>query len=301
MMKKIVQNDTITLARALLALCMLVTLLFTSVDQLFPPYHLAKISENVKGVMHLNFFFWFDNPLIPYLFSIVVLLVCILGYFPRYLCVLQSWVAYSIFYSMLIVEGGDQINVILTFLLIPVCLLDSRVNGWVKVREEQPENNNTSIFDLNAKCALVFIKIQMAILYLNAGVAKIFAPEWSNGTAVYYWFHDNMFGAPEWVKSMAGFLFKNDIPVSMINWGVIFLEIGLFVALFLKQEYKYRLFILAIAFHFMIIVVHGLPSFFLAMSAGLVLYLTQLDLSIAENYQNFRLSIKNLVKHEREI
>lgn len=301
MLKKIVQNDTITLARALLALCMLTTLLFTSVEQLFPAYHLAKMSENVKGVMHLNFFLWFDSPLIPYLFSIVVLLTCILGYFPRFLCILHSWVAYSIFYSMLIVEGGDQINVILTFLLIPVCVLDVRVNGWVRVREGQPASGNSSVFNLNAKCALIFIKIQMAILYLNAGVAKIFAPEWSNGTAVYYWFHDNMFGAPDWVKGVAGFLFKNDIPVSMINWGVIFLEIGLFVALFLKQEYKYRLLILAIAFHFMIIVVHGLPSFFLAMSAGLVLYLTQLDLGIAENYQNFRLSIKSLVKHERKI
>lgn len=123
-------------------------------------------------------------------------------------------------------------------------------------------------------------------------VAKIFAPEWSNGTAVYYWFNDSMFGAPLWVKNSIGFLFENGITVSIINWSVIFLEIGLFVAIFLKQRHKYLLFVLGVIFHFLIILIHGLPTFFMAMVAGLILYLVRLDMSIYENY----LSIKSIFK-----
>lgn len=290
MIKNIVSNNTITLARTLLALGFLLTLIFTPYTQLFPDYHLIKLSENINGLMHLNFYLWFDNILIPFMFSIIVLLVNVLGLYPRYMCFLQSWVAYSIFYSMLIVEGGDQINVILTFLLIPISILDNRKFGW-KIKKE-PKAIDNILFKTNGKIVLLFIKIQMAILYLNAGIAKIFAPEWSNGTAVYYWFNDSMFGAPLWVKNSIGFLFENGITVSIINWSVIFLELGLFVAIFLNQRYKYLLFLLGVIFHFLIILIHGLPTFFMAMVAGLILYLMRLDMSIYENY----LSIKSIFK-----
>lgn len=132
----------------------------------------------------------------------------------------------------------------------------------------------------------------MAVLYFNAGISKIFAPEWSNGTAVYYWFNDNLFGAPLWLRESIGILFKNDISVSLINWSVIFLEIFLFIGLFLKQKYKYLLLGLGLSFHFLIIIIHGLPTFFLAMSAGLILYLSRLDVSLNKNILN----IKNLSK-----
>ncbi len=292
--EKIIQNNTVTLARALLAMGFFITLLFTGIDDLFPRHHLIELKKNIEGVMMLNFFLWFDNILIPYVFSIVVLIVVILGYCPRVLSIIHAWVTYSIFYTMLIVEGGDQINAILTLLLIPICFLDTRKNAWIVCHEKQ--HIRKGFFYYNAKYSLLFISVQMAILYFNAGVSKIFAPEWENGTAVYYWFYDNMFGAPDWLKYSAGFLFTNDITVTLINWSVIILELFLFTGLFLSQHYKYILFILGIIFHFMIILIHGLPTFFLAMTGGLILYFFRLDKSIEENLQRVKTIILMMKK-----
>jgi antimicrobial peptide system SdpB family protein len=194
---------------------------------------------------------------------------------------------------MLIVEGGDQINAILTLLLIPICILDNRVNAW----KQAPSTSGklpALLYD-NAKYATYFIAIQMAVLYLNAGVAKAFEVEWYNGTAVYYWFYDQMFGASPWLQKSLGFLFKNSITVSLINWGVIGLEISLFVALFLRQEYKYLLFILGFFFHFAIVMVHGLTSFWLAMTGGIILYLFRLDIGIVENFLLLKSALRSLI------
>jgi antimicrobial peptide system SdpB family protein len=289
MIEKILSKNTITLARALLASSMLITLIFTPLENLFPYYHISKLNESTNLILKLNYFLWFENLLVPYIFSILILIIVILGLLPRFFCIIHSWVSYSIFYSMLIVEGGDQINIILTFLLIPICILDKRKNSWINLHINQKKETFLSI---NSMYALFFIKVQMAILYLNAGVSKMFAPEWSNGTAVYYWFYDSMFGAPLWLQSSIGFLFKNDITISLINWSVIFLEIGLFSAIFLKQKHKYILLTLGLFFHFTIIIIHGLPTFFLAMTAGLILYLSKLDLSIKENIINIKKSIQ---------
>lgn len=277
------------LARTLLALGTLTTLLFTNVDDLFPSFHLTKVLENKSGLMYLNYFLWFDDIYIPYTISILILTAVILGVYPRIMCLLQSMTSYSIFYSMLIVEGGDQINIILTALLIPICLLDSRKNGWT-ISKEINKLIPQKWFVINAGIAIIFIQIQMAVLYLNAGIAKVYAPEWSNGTAVYYWFFDNTFGAPDWLISTIGWLFTNAYSVSLINWSVIFLEIALFIAIFLNQRYKYILFILGIILHFLIIFVHGLPSFFLSMAGGLVLYLWNLELTVKQNL----IQLKNL-------
>lgn len=114
----------------------------------------------------------------------------------------------------------------------------------------------------------------------------------NNARAKVIVFYDNMFGAPIWVQNSIGFLFKNDLTISLINWSVIFLEVGLFIAFFLNQKYKYLLLLLGLLFHFTIILIHGLPTFFLAMSAGLILYLSKVDLSIKENIINIKKSIQ---------
>lgn len=276
----IIQSNTITFARACLAASVLGTLVFTPLYDLFPLHHLEKIqAENM--VSDLNFFFLFNDIGFARLAAIAILIMVIAGMYPRITCLLHSWVTYSYFHGMLIVEGGDQINAILTLLLIPICILDNRMNAW-RQGSHSSVKLPAFLYD-NAKYATYFICIQMSVLYLNAGVAKAFETEWYNGTAVYYWFYDQMFGASPWLQQTLGFLFKNGITVSLINWGVIGLEISLFVALFLRQEYKYLLFTLGFFFHFAIVMVHGLTSFWLAMTGGIILYLFRLDIGIKEN------------------
>jgi hypothetical protein len=61
-----------------------------------------------------------------------------------------------------------------------------------------------------------------------------------------------------------------------LTWGVIFFEFLLFLALFINKKYYKYLLAAGLIFHFAIIVIHGLSSFFLAMAAALIFYLAPL-------------------------
>jgi antimicrobial peptide system SdpB family protein len=296
-MKKIqfiYKTDLISFTRSLLALCFLITLIFTPLRDLFPDYNIDLLKSNRHGLNWLNLFFLFDNIVIPYFISIAILILSIIGIYPRYFMILQSWVSYSIYYSVLITEGGDQINAIITFLLIPICLFDNRKNGWKLIKNDFKFNEVNLYFVF---LVFLLIRIQIAVLYLNAGISKIYAPEWDNGTAVYYWFNDPMFGASDIMKNIFGFLFENSYTITIINWGVIFLELFLFTGVFLKQKFKYLLFILGFIFHFLIFLIHGLATFWVSMSACLVLYSFNLRLSIRQNF----LVITQLIYYEAKL
>lgn len=287
----VINNNTITLARACLALSVLGTLLFTPMHDLFPDHHIANIAANGHRIGKINLFFLFDNIYIGYTLAVGILVLVIAGVMPRITCWLHTWVTYSYFFGILIVEGGDQINAILTLLLIPICVLDSRINGW---KNKAKKNTLPDWLQWNAHCAIIFIGLQMAILYLNAGVAKTFATEWYNGTAIYYWINDNMFGAPEWLQMILAPIIEHPIGVSLLNWGVIALEVCLFIVFFLPQRFKYLFFLIGVLFHFSIVMIHGLTAFWLAMTGGLVLYLLRLDLSLSDNWKNIGESLKTI-------
>jgi len=113
----------------------------------------------------------------------------------------------------------------------------------------------------------------MCLVYFHAGVGKIGKEEWSNGTAVYYWFNDPTFGMPDFVRPLLEPILANPLGVITVTWGVIFLEILLFMAIIMNDKPRYFLFYPGLAFHLLIIVIHGLFSFFFAMAGGLLLYL----------------------------
>ncbi|HEY8959122.1 sporulation-delaying protein SdpB family protein [Chitinophaga sp.] len=281
-----IHTNTLGLGRSVLAMGNLLTLVFSSYYVLFPEYHFDKIKSGIRGIEKINLFLLFDYAYIsiPYYISVATLLLVIIGLYPRITCILHAWVAYSIYNTLLIIEGGDQITAILTLLLIPICLIDSRVNHW----KNNATHNAPYFFKYFAYVALIFIHFQMALLYLDAGIEKLKVPEWTEGTAVYYWFNHNIFGAPHWIRSMVKNLFAQPLPMIIINWGVIVLEILLFIANFVKMRYKYLLFIAGFLFHFLICVVHGLPTFWLAMTGGLILYLWRVDFTIRENIRSMR-------------
>ncbi|RKO68305.1 hypothetical protein D7322_27920 [Sphingobacterium puteale] len=55
-----------------------------------------------------------------------------------------------------------------------------------------------------------------------------------------------------------------------ISWGTLFIEILLELGILAAKRTKYKLFILDVIFHFLIFLIHGLGSFFLAMTGGLL-------------------------------
>ena len=288
---KIYNTNVIQFARFFLALSLFITLTLTPFIDLFPPFHIEKLRTNMRELSYLNYYMWFENIRIPYYITLIILILVISGFYTRFTGLLHWIATYSTFYTMFIIEGGDQISVIITFFISLICLFDTRKNSWLTYKNKKDLNKYFLYFSYTT---FFIIQLQMSLLYLNAGASKFSVSEWIDGTAVYYWFNNNIFGAPEIIKSSIGFLFENKYTVTLINWGVLFLEIILFVALFLEQKYKYLLFIFAFIFHFLIFLIHGLGTFWLSMTGCLILYLFNPTISFKENIKAVFYSISEL-------
>jgi hypothetical protein len=85
------------------------------------------------------------------------------------------------------------------------------------------------------------------------------------------------FGAPNYIRHVVLLLIDNPFPVLLVTWGVIVLEISLFVAVFLSERKRIFLLKLGILFHFLAFIFLGLGSFFFAMCGALVIYLFPLQ------------------------
>ncbi|MEM0941860.1 MAG: sporulation-delaying protein SdpB family protein [Bacteroidota bacterium] len=266
------------LSRSFFALSLLITLLFTKSYVYFPPefFQIGQLSKTI--VPNLFYLFEPENLNIALITSCLILVAVISGFLPQLTGILHAWVAYSFFTGALIIEGGDQIGQIIAILLIPVTLFDKRINHWHKkdfFGYKRPEWISFFCYS-----CLVIIQIQMAIVYFFAVAEKINSPEWADGSAFYYWFNHNPFGVVEPIANSLNPIISNPYITPLITWGVLVLEALLFGALFMKREHKLLMFRLGIGFHFMIIVVHGLWSFFFAMAGGLIIYLLPWDQSM---------------------
>ena len=271
-------SNTYGFARSLIAFSLLITLVFTSSEVHFPSI-LLSINEQNSSIIPNFFHLWgpanIDNAIYV---ACSILILVISGYIPQITGFLHAWIAYSFFTGALMIEGGDQIGQIIAILLIPVTLLDPRINHWHKTKVfkfERPE-----WVDFLSYSSLVVIQIQMAVVYFFAVSEKIHVAEWIDGSAFYYWFNHRPFGAFDFLKSMFNPIVANQYFSPLITWGVLILEALLFGALFMEKKYKPLMFKLGISFHLMIIIIHGLWSFFFAMAGGLVIYLLPWDRSI---------------------
>lgn len=258
------------LARSVLAVGTLINLLFNSPAVLFDRDTFGNQSLSLT-FQKLNIFFvlGYDNLSYSYAIAIVVLLLVIAGVYPRLTGILHWLVSFGFFSAATIIEGGDQLTAILTLLLVPVTLLDPRTNHW----QAPPSQPGQAYRNFTARVLLDLVKLQMAVLYLHAGIDKLYKlDEWRNGTALYYFFNDPLFGHPAWLSFLLDKPLANAYVVSSLTWGTIVFELGLFGALFMGRARRY-LFWPAVIFHLGIAVVIGLVSFSLAMTGGLVLYM----------------------------
>ena len=257
------------LARSILAIGTMLTLLFNDTSYLYAEYMFSTESSRVfMDQVNLFYLFDYESLYIAKLISVAVLLLVISGYLPRYTGILHWWVSMSFYNSGTIVDGGDQIASVITFFLIPITLMDGRVNHWQTVQQTSIYKNFMAFF------MFLLIEIQVAVIYFQAGVEKPYkVEEWLDGTAIYYWFNHNVFGGPEWMMGMVNWFLDFPVFISLLNWGVIIFEITLFGVLFMRRERRVRFLKYALLFHFSILVMHGLVSFFFAISAALILYL----------------------------
>ena len=268
-------TNTYGLARTVLALGLLITLLFNSTDALFRPGLLDSLATAKASITRYSIFNLISLEAARWI-SIGVLLLVISGFYPRITGVLHWWVSFSFNVTAMVVDGGDQITSILTLLLIPITLADKRRNHW----QSDQDFSQNPFLRMNAVLGYFFIRLQMAVLYFHAGIGKLEVTEWVDGTALYYWFTDPQIGMPEWLNSFMYYPLTNAYFITFLTWGIMIFEIALAAALVMPSKYWKNLLYFGIAFHFMIVIFHGLVSFFFAMLGGLILYLAPLHLPV---------------------
>lgn len=270
-------------ARSLIALSSFISLAFNDSHTLFKPT--AIVDEVPLCVNEASFGFFciardFASLETMIILALIILSLVILGVYPRYTCLLHYWIASSITGNVSVIDGGDHVNTILTLLLIPICLFDNRKFAYKNAIQNEPGRNWDSIKNIFLWTNFGIIAFQVASIYLHASLGKLEVEEWRNGTAVYYFFTSPALGMPEYLKFLFLPLINNSITVSIVTYGTLIFEFILFCSLFMNRYLKLLLFPIAVAFHFMIILLHGLPSFFLAMSGALVLLMWPKDLNL---------------------
>lgn len=275
---KVPWTNVYGMARSLLAFSTLLTFVFNDSSYLF------KTGVGVEempacGSLIVSIFCVFNNFLLSKILAIGILSAVVVGVYPRITGVLHWWVMYSFVNSASVLDGGDHIAAIITLLLIPITITDCRKNHWAVYKEDTGTILH-SWKSIVAQTTFVVIKIQVALIYLNSAGAKLLIEEWTNGTAIYYWFSHPVFGYPQTIAFLLDPLISNPFIVTLLTWSVIIFEFILFAGLFMSEKNKKYLLICGILFHFAIAVVHGLVSFSLVMSTCLILYLTPIFQSL---------------------
>lgn len=262
------------LARTLLACATLATLVLNPVSVLFPPASGAPLPPQCDGASVSSVYCLAPTTEIGRVVSILVLVVAASGVLPRWTVIPHWWVTFSLQASATTIDGGDQVAAVLTLLLIPLGLCDGRRTHWDRPAGElEPGEDAGRLGRLVGHCAVVTIRVQAAVIYFHAGIAKFGVAEWADGTAMYYWLTDSTFGAPPWYAGLVELLVQNGSLLTLFTWSMMAGEVVLAFALFAPQRY-WRYFLAgAIAFHLGIALVIGLVSFAAAMIALDILFL----------------------------
>lgn len=261
------------IARTLLATGTLLTLLFNAPDSLFRPVgEAAPLTLVFLG--RYSFFHLLGGDLLEVgrWVAIAALAVCASGWRPRFTAPVHWYISLSYMIAAQQIDGGDQVTGVLTLLLLPVALLDGRRSHW----DPAPDRSLHFLGRLREVAAgscFTAIRVQVCVIYCVAFVAKLAVAEWTNGTGLYYWFNHPTFGAGELLGGLLQPVLASSLGVTLLTWGVLALEALLAASLVSGKRFRAWMLPAGLAFHFGIIVIHGLFSFFFAMAAALVLYL----------------------------
>jgi antimicrobial peptide system SdpB family protein len=164
-------------------------------------------------------------------------------------------------------------------LMLPLALTDGRRWHWdAPTAKGQPDARLLHcLAAVVAWSAVLAFRVQAAVIYLNASIAKLRVEEWVDGTAVYYYMLEPRIGMPDWERTLLTPVLESPAGVALLSWGTIVFEFVLFTALLVKPSIRKRLLPFAIAYHLSIAVIFGLFSFSLTMTALLILYLWPAD------------------------
>lgn len=271
-------GETLALARALLAFSTIIPLATTSPRNLF----LQETARDApcSSLPVPNLFcalepsqYWIGSSI-----CLAVLSLVIVGLLPQVTCWAHAYVAYCFATAVAAPVGGDQIAQNLTLLLIPICVTWPATSMWKQVRRRPA----TGWREVIAWSSLFVIGVQAVTVYAVAFMSKLAVLEWRDGTALYYWFGDPMFGPVGWTGDVLRSLTALPWFLGFTTFGTLAIEAILALAFLYSRRGKINAFYLGVAFHGVIALAMGLHSFSLAMLALLILYLRDPHQSIVE-------------------
>lgn len=271
-------TNVVGVTRTLLALATLGTLAANATDTLFRPTALSPDVISCSGAAGMGLF-CLDVPgglSIAKWIGVAILVVVASGWRPRWTALPHWWVSFSVLWSITPTDGGDQVTAVLTFLLLPIALTDGRRWHWIAPRDTTASDDG-AFRRVIAHFTLVAVRLQVAVIYFHAAVAKMGVPEWADGTALYYWLTSPVTGSPIWLDPIVQPVVTSAVGVTALTWGTIVLELALALGLVLPRWTWRPLLIGGLMLHAGITVLMGLLSFSLAMAAALILYLRPTD------------------------
>src|SRR4051794_2601502 len=166
------------LSRTLLALATAMTIAFNPVHVLFSPVSgVYEVPRCGAGILSISIYCLVSPARLELArwISVVILLVVASGWRPRFTALPHAWVAFSLFSSSTTFDGGDQITLVLTVLLLPVALIDPRRWHWQPSSPAKVGAWGT----LLAWAAFFMIRFQVAGVYFVSGVAKLGQEDWA--------------------------------------------------------------------------------------------------------------------------
>jgi antimicrobial peptide system SdpB family protein len=269
-------TNTLGLVRSILAFSSLLVILLNPNDILFHTGLGVPIIPNCTGTFlsSINFFCLFSfNLYIAKTVAVIILCLVISGYYPKVTGILHWWIAVSVNTGLIIVDGGAQVASTLTFLIIPLTLTDNRINHWDFNTKAETGYNKIITY-----LTIQILKIQVSIIYFDAAISKLFAPSWTEGTAIFYFINDPITGA----TGIRQYLLNSflDVPLLLVlsTYSVIFLELLLALNIFNKnQKTKEIVFKAGIIFHIFIFLTFGIFTFAIAMFSALIILLKPIN------------------------
>ena len=201
--------------------------------------------------------------------ALTVLAVVFTGYRPSWSCIPHWYVSASLSMCMTPVNGGEFASQAITFLVIPVCLGDSRQWQWTA-----PRTPLAGRWAGRAAAALLALRWQVVVIYVETAVSKVSNPAWRDGRAMPAVFTDPELGLPVFAKPLRAAV---DSPLLMTVMGWLVVATEILIALLLVGPARFRRWgvLIALALHTSIIILIGLLPFGVIMCAVALLAVSE--------------------------
>lgn len=203
----------------------------------------------------------------PHITVALLLAVVASGILPRLTGLLHVYATMTLAEYLATSDGGDQVAIALSVLILPICLFDGRFNTWRSSLALPPW----------ATISLFAARLQVAYIYAEAALSKLSEATWREGTSVYYWATGIYFGPAPWARDGIAALLEGQAIVLLATYGTLVLELSLALSLLAPARARAGLFGLGALFHLGIGATFGIWSFAIIM-IGSLLILTLVDI-----------------------